>query len=113
MSSHAQELDSATADYLSGELDQYLKVVAGESRKNTCINLPLVERMVASLRRLLEEFAHFPDEDRMVISAAVRYFLDCEDEHQDFSDRFGFDDDLAVLNAALLAIGREDLLVIR
>lgn len=91
----------------------YLKKVASESLKNDCINLPMVERMVASLRILLQEFARFSDEDRMIISAAARYFLDTEDVQQDFSDRFGFDDDLAVLNAALLAIGREDLLVVR
>jgi uncharacterized membrane protein YkvA (DUF1232 family) len=110
---HVQELDGATASYLADELDVYLQKVGLESRHNQAIDLELVQRMVAALKKLLEGFRSFTDAERMVISAAVRYFLDENDARQDFSDRFGFDDDLAVLNAALLAIGREDMLVVR
>jgi len=113
VSSHAHELDSATADYLVGELDSYMRRVRLESKKNAALNVALVERMVEVIKILLHDFSGFSDEDRMVISAATRYFLDSDDVHQDFNDLFGFDDDLAVLNAALLAIGREDLIVVR
>lgn len=113
VASHAHELDSATADYLVGELDSYMRRVRLESAKNPALNVDLVERMVAVLKVLLHEFSGFSDENRMVISAAARYFLDADDAQQDFDDVFGFDDDLAVLNAALLAIGREDLIVVR
>ncbi len=108
-----QPLDSATADYLRDELKDYRNKAAAESLKNTCIDIELVDRMVAALKKLLTDFNRFSDAERTVISAAVRYFLDSEDAQLDFSDRFGFDDDLAVLNAALLAIGREDLIVVR
>lgn len=108
-----QSLDSATADYLCEELDAYRKIVAAESLKNPCIDLELVDRMIAALRVLLKDFHRFNDEEKTVISAASRYFLDSEDAQSDFSDRFGFDDDLAVLNAALLALGKESMLVVR
>lgn len=108
-----QELDSATVDYLAGELDAYLKLASAASLDNNCIDIAMVGRMVDSMKKLFKDFSHFSDEERMVISAAARYFLDSEDANQDFADRFGFDDDLAVLNAALLAISREDLLVTR
>lgn len=113
VSSHVQELDSATADYLVTELDSYMRRVRVESARKPELNAHLVERMVEVLKVLLHEFSGFSDENRMVISAAARYFLDSDDAQQDFDDVFGFDDDLAVLNAALLAIGREDLVVVR
>ncbi|PKL48128.1 MAG: hypothetical protein CVV42_10740 [Candidatus Riflebacteria bacterium HGW-Riflebacteria-2] len=108
-----QPLDSATADYLRDELKSYRNQAAAESLKSSCIDIELVDRMVASLNKLLTDFNRFNDAEKMVISAAVRYFLDSEDAQLDFSDRFGFDDDLAVLNAALLAIGKEELIVVR
>jgi uncharacterized membrane protein YkvA (DUF1232 family) len=108
-----QPLDRATADYLHDELRSYRNQAAAESLKNGCIDIELVDRMVAALNKLLTDFSRFDDAEKMVISAAVRYFLDSEDAQLDFSDRFGFDDDLAVLNAALLAIGKEDMIVIR
>jgi uncharacterized membrane protein YkvA (DUF1232 family) len=110
---HNQPLDSATADYLREELALYRKKAAAESLKNACIDIALVDRMIDTLKKLLSEFNHFSDAEKAVISAAARYFLDSEDAQLDFSDRFGFDDDLAVLNAAILAIGKEDMLVVR
>lgn len=90
-----------------------MKIIVVESHTNTCINLPMIERMVAVFKILLASFARLAEGDQAVVSAAIRYFIDREDAQSDFSEPFGFDDDLAVLNAALLAIGREDLLVVR
>ena len=69
--------------------------------------------MVATFKKLLLTFRTMPEEQQNVASIAIRYFIDTDDAQNDFSETFGFDDDLAVLNAALLAIGREDLLVVR
>ena len=110
---HSLPLDSATADYLRDELKDYRKKAAAESLKNGCIDIELVDRMIDTLKRLLSDFNRFGEAEKVVISSATRYFLDSEDAQLDFSDRFGFDDDLAVLNAALLAIGKEDLIVVR
>ncbi|EKD81856.1 MAG: hypothetical protein ACD_39C01604G0002 [uncultured bacterium] len=110
---HSQPLDNATADYLRDELKDYRKKVAAESLKNSCIDLELVDRMIDTLKKLLSDFHRFNDVEKVVVSVAARYFLDSEDAQLDFSDRFGFDDDLAVLNAALLALGKEDLIVVR
>jgi len=110
---HYQPLDSATADYLRDELNDYRKKAAVESLKNVCIDIELVDRMIDTLKKLLTDFHRYSDVEKTVISAAARYFLDSEDVQQDFSDRFGFDDDLAVLNAALLAIDKEDMIVVR
>jgi uncharacterized membrane protein YkvA (DUF1232 family) len=69
--------------------------------------------MVAVFKKLLQSFARLSEADQLIISAAIRYFIDSEDAQNDFAEPFGFDDDLAVLNAALLAVEREDLLVVR
>lgn len=110
---YSQPLDSATADYLGEELKAYRKIAAAESLKNSCIDIELVDRMIAALKVLLLDFQQFNDAEKAVVSAAARYFLDSEDAQLDFSDRFGFDDDLAVLNAALLALGKENMIVVR
>lgn len=110
---HNQPLDTATADYLRDELKVYRKKAAVESLKNSCIDIELVDRMIDTLKKLLGDFHRYQDGEKAVISAAARYFLDSEDAQLDFSDRFGFDDDLAVLNAALLSINKEDMIVVR
>ena len=110
---HSKALDAATADYLAADLDEYMKKIVVESRTNSCIDLPMIERMLAVFKTLLVSFAKLSEGHQAVVSAAIRYFIDSEDAQSDFSEPFGFDDDLAVLNAALLAIDREDLLVVR
>lgn len=103
----------AAPDSLGGELDVHLRKVLAAARTNPCIDAAMVERMVVVFKKLLKEYPDCADEKKTVISAAICYFIDADDAQSDFSDAFGFDDDLAVLNAALLAIGRPELLVIR
>lgn len=110
---HSSALDTATADYLATDLDEYLKKIIVESRSNSFIDVPMIERMVEVFKKLLASFAKLSDGHQVIVSAAIRYFIDSDDAQGDFSEPFGFDDDLAVLNAALLSIDREDLLVVR
>lgn len=110
---HNLLLDNATAEYLGEELDTYFKRVKAESSGNECLDLSMIERMVGTFKRLLQEFAALSEDEKTVVSLAIRYFIEEEDAQSDFSDPFGFDDDLAVLNAALLAIGRTDMIVVR
>jgi len=110
---HSKPLDSATADYLCSDLDDYQKKIFAGSKDNPAIDVALIGRMVATFKKLLLTFRTMPEEQQNVVSIAIRYFIDTDDAQNDFSETFGFDDDLAVLNAALLAIGREDLLVVR
>lgn len=88
-------------------------MIVAESRNNSNIDVKLIERMVKVFKKLLHSFSRMAEGDQVVVSAAIRYFIDAEDAKNDFSEPFGFDDDLAVLNAALLAIGREELMVVR
>lgn len=110
---HAAMLDTATADYLDEELEDYLKKIKTKSNSDININMLMIERMIDVFKRLLKMFPGFDHEERRIVSAALRYFIDAEDARLDFEDPFGFDDDLAVLNAALLALGLEDMVIER
>ncbi|MFZ5949711.1 MAG: hypothetical protein ACOYXC_03335 [Candidatus Rifleibacteriota bacterium] len=110
---HAGMLDSATADYLDEELDDYLVKIKQKANSDININLLMIERMIDVFKRLIKMFGDFDQEERRIVSAALRYFIDAEDARLDFEDPFGFDDDLAVLNAALLALGLEYMVIER
>lgn len=110
---HMQPIDNATADYLCLELDDYLKQIKKQAEKNKNIDLTLIDRMIKCFKPLLKKFPLMGEDEKLIISAATRYFIDFEDAQSDFNDPFGFDDDLAVLNAALLATGRESMVIQR
>ncbi len=110
---HAGMLDTATADYLDEELEEYLDKIRKKADSDININMMLIERMIDVFKKLLKMFASFDPEERRIVSAALRYFIDAEDARLDFEDPFGFDDDLAVLNAALLALDLENMVVER
>lgn len=110
---HAGMLDSATAGYMNEELDEYLRKIKIKSGSNHNLNLLLIERMIDVFKQLIQKFNGFDNEERRIVSAALRYFVDEQDARLDFEDPFGFDDDLAVLNSALLALDLENLVVER
>ena len=110
---HMNSIDNATADYLCEELDLFSQKVHTEAKKNSTIDVYLIKRMIDCFKKLLKSFPQMSETDRLIISSAVRYFIDTEDAQCDFKDPFGFDDDLAVLNAALISTGREKMVVSR
>lgn len=60
---------------------------------------------------LLNLYPDASDKEQIVIMAAVGYFIDEDDVNNDCDDEFGFDDDLAVINAAFLALDKHELIV--
>lgn len=60
---------------------------------------------------LLKLYPDSSDDEQIVIMAAVGYFIDEDDVNNDCDDEFGFDDDLAVINAAFIALGKHELIV--
>jgi hypothetical protein len=73
----------------------------------------MIERMIEVFKQLLKMFVGCDEEERRIVSASLRYFIDAEDARLDFEDPFGFDDDLAVLNSALLALDLEHMVIER
>lgn len=110
---HSGMLDDATADYLEEELEKYFEQIKRNSGENKDIDLVLIEKMVEVFKALMKKFPGMDQDEKKITSVALRYFVDAEDARLDFKDPFGFDDDLAVLNAALISMGQEDLIIRR
>ncbi len=110
---HAAMIDSATAGYLEEELNEYLLKIKSKANSDINLNLMMIERMIEVFKQLLKMFVGFDEEERRIVSASLRYFIDAEDARLDFEDPFGFDDDLAVLNSALLALDLEHMVIER
>ncbi|HOT29648.1 MAG TPA: hypothetical protein PLU72_15845 [Candidatus Ozemobacteraceae bacterium] len=77
------------------------------------LNLPLIRRMTEALDTALNAYGSLSETQRALLVGAIRYFVENEDAANDLDDPFGFDDDLAVINAVLLEIGLSHLSVTR
>ncbi len=110
---HAEDINQETVSFLSEELDLYLAKIRTSAEKNENINLQVVQRMVDVCKHLLTSFSSFDEDERAIITGAVRYFLDENDASDDLSEVFGFDDDLAVLNAVTITLKKPELLIQR
>lgn len=110
---HAGLLGNYTPESLKNELREYFEKISQEAGGNPDISLQTIQKMVATFKALIELFPDFDAEEKAIAYAAIKYFVDSEDAQLDFEDPFGFDDDLAVLNAALLALDHEEMVVQR
>ncbi|OQA06536.1 MAG: hypothetical protein BWY66_01808 [bacterium ADurb.Bin374] len=77
------------------------------------LNLQLIGRMTTALDTALNAYGSLSETQRALLVGAIRYFVENEDAANDLDDPFGFDDDLAVINAVLFEIGLRQLVVTR
>jgi uncharacterized membrane protein YkvA (DUF1232 family) len=110
---HTEDVNQETVDFLMQELDSYLKKIQNIALNNPNIDLKTVQKMVDTCKSLLTSYSMYDADERAVITGAVRYFLDENDASDDLNEVFGFDDDLAVLNAVTITLGKTDLLIQR
>jgi hypothetical protein len=113
--SHMELLPLTAVPELTRQVDQYLTLIReeGPAAHNPDLSLATIDRLATALKALCHDYPLLPDAQKPLVIAAVRYFLDPDDAADDLLDPLGFDDDLAVLNSVLLAIGRDDLIVTR
>jgi uncharacterized membrane protein YkvA (DUF1232 family) len=105
----AELLDDSEAKRLKEEIHAYHKQIIKTAEKNIDIDLSLIEKMVNCLDELLEEYVDMKAFEKQLIIGAVKYFIESDDAHNDLEDTFGFDDDLAVLNAVLITLNKPAL----
>lgn len=107
---HAQLADSIPEtkkklkEYHS-ELSQQLKLNELE------VNLPRLKKLEAAADNMLILYQSLSNDEKVVIMSAIGYFLDENDINNDIENVFGLDDDIAVMNAAFMALERLDLLI--
>jgi len=96
---------------LRKEIRAYIAKLEVVAEKTAFLDLVLARRVAAQCESLLDGLG--PDsstEHRQLIQAAIRYFIENEDEENDIESPIGFDDDLEVVELIAREIGREDIL---
>lgn len=96
---------------LSCDVEAHLKKIRSILARNEFLDLALAERTTNALLALLNDYPKYPDPHRALVVGAARYFVMDQDAENDLHSLLGFDDDAAVLNFVLDAIGRPDLKV--
>lgn len=110
---HFEDKLQFAPEMLAEDLQEYVAKIKIATKSNNNINFSLIEKMQLCFNTLLSEFSKFSQEEKLIVISAARYFIEVEDAKADLDDPFGFDDDLAVLNAALFALEKEALLIER
>jgi hypothetical protein len=100
-----------SADLLSEQARVYFKQVEAIANDGEVIDLELVADAAVRCERLLAEVDDdMPEEERRLIQAAVRYFVNEEDADADLESLIGFDDDGAVVEAVAIALDMQHVL---
>lgn len=98
-----------SVEALRGEVTSYMRVVAQAAVHRPHVGTRSAERLSLASYQLLSLLDDStPPAARRVAQAAVRYFVVEHDGVSDLDQEGGFDDDVAVMNAALHAFGRGD-----
>ena len=90
---------------LRAELADYRERIQGEAGRRELFDHARGLRVAESCAALLDRWGTLSGDDQRIAQAAVRYFLRQRDGEDDFESVTGFDDDAAVMNAALEHLG--------
>ena len=100
-------------DLLRMQVQDYRQVVHLVGKERERIDVALADRIAQVCLQLLGEISReTPAHERRLIQVAVRYFVEEEDADGDMLSAFGFADDVAVLNAVLTSLGRDELVIV-
>jgi len=100
-----EDPDCPEYDKLSESVKAYLKEAQKALYTNEFIDIKSAEKLATASEYLLGLMPTLSPEDRHYACAAIRYFIESDDEEHDFESIFGFDDDITVMNHVLDRIG--------
>lgn len=90
-----------TVEALRAALRAHLHRAEAAEQSNEFVDLPLARRLHGELSVALDDFEQLDEEQRRVLADAVAYFVRTDDDEDDLRSPIGFDDDAAVVEAAL------------
>ena len=96
---------------LSIEIVDHVDEIRRALRHNEFLDVDTAERLASVLQLLLGEYDQFGASEKELIAGAARYFVHSHDADPDTGSVLGLDDDTAVLNYVVEAIGRPELRV--
>ncbi len=96
---------------LRTELAEHLAQLKDHTATHEFIDLDMASLLNSVCHRLLDRLTDAsPAEYRLMVQAAVRYFILDEDADSDLQSPIGFDDDAIVVKAVAAAVGATDLI---
>jgi hypothetical protein len=107
---HAQRGQLIAPEKLLRNACEYLDEVRQAHQADTGVDLVVAEQIVHVLSRVVADWHTFTPAQQSWLRGALRYFAVSGDDLPDLQ-RGGFQDDLEVLNACLVFVRREDLLL--
>ena len=96
---------------LSIAIVDHVEEIRRALRHNEFLDIETAERLASTLQLLLGEYFLFSENDKKLVAGAARYFVNSLDADPDTGSVLGLDDDTAVLNFVVEAIGRPELKV--
>lgn len=112
LQSRVQELAAQPAqdlEFLVREVERHTRVIEIVARSRP-LPVPLARSLSAGLTELLKGLDETNDsQDRKLIQAATRYYVDKDDDDHDLVSASGLDDDAEVFIAIARAVLRPDL----
>ncbi|WP_214370455.1 hypothetical protein [Pseudonocardia sp. H11422] len=90
-----------TPEALIAQLERHLAEVRRAADDNEFVDVAQAEHLHLQLRRAVTGWADLDDGQRAILSEAVRYFVQTDDEENDLHSPIGFDDDAEMVEAAL------------
>ncbi len=105
---HLLAEDLVPVDQLRAEVAEYEKHIAEQARSREFLDTSTAGQLAkVSLKLLGTVTADTSPDDRLLIQAAIRYFVLEEDAEGDLESVTGFDDDVEVMNAVLRHLGND------
>ena len=94
------------------ELFNYMGAVEKSYADKNIVNLDLARQIAQRASMLLDKYPEFPEKERALIIAGVKYFCSDGDGVSDFDFASGLNDDAQVMNHVLEEIGIKDHFIV-
>ena len=104
----AEDPDCPAYDKLSESVKAYLTEAQQALYTNEFIDIKSAEKLAKASEYLIGIMPTLSSEDQKYACAAIRYFIESDDEEHDFESIFGFDDDVKVMNHVMDRIGHPE-----
>ena len=104
----ADNVDREDLDKLEQSVKSYLTEAQNALYENEFIDIKSAEKLAATSQYLIEVMDSLSPEHQTLAKAAIKYFLESDDDEHDFESIFGFDDDITVMNHVLERIGHPE-----
>ena len=107
----AQSLVGKSIVELTSEIDNHVTLATAAKAEFQMLNLSLANLIGEHLKSALVYWDTLNESQQLWMLGAIGYFVDREDEEDDFRSPIGFEDDAEVFNACIRFAGHDELVI--